>query len=241
MTDNLIKLDKELEKHKNPERAKQEQRFFKTGKGEYGEGDVFLGISVPLTRKISKEFNELNFNELKKLLNSKIHTKRLIVLLVLVEQYNKACKDKNENKKKEIFDFYLANTNGINNWDLVDLSAHKIVGNYLLNKHRDILYQLAVSNNLWERRISIISTFAFIRNNELDDSLKLSKILLRNKHDLMHKAVGWVLREIGKKDISRLKEFLKENYNQLPRTTLRYAIEKFPENERKKWLRGEIK
>jgi 3-methyladenine DNA glycosylase AlkD len=237
---NLKELEKVIQKAADPERAKNLQRFFKTGKGEYGEGDIFLGIVVPIQRKISKEFSNLSIDEIQELLNSKIHEKRMIGLFILIKKYERAVKEKN--KKKEIFEFYLKNAskNNINNWDLVDLSAPNIVGNYLLDKDRKILYKLVKSNNLWEKRISVLSTFAFIRFGEFKDSLKISEILLGDLHDLIHKAVGWMLREIGKRDKKVLEEFLKKYYKKMPRTMLRYAIEKFPENERKTWLNGEI-
>jgi 3-methyladenine DNA glycosylase AlkD len=246
----LEELEKRLEEKTNPSKAKILQRFFKTGKGEYGEGDVFLGISVPEQRKIAKEFKDILLSDVENLLNSEIHEKRLIGLLILIEQYKKTIKDEDERallekefgekKKEEIFKFYLkkAKENRINNWDLVDLSAHQIVGDYLLDKEKDILYELT-KGNLWEKRISIISTFAFIRNKEFDDSLRISEILLKDEHDLIHKAVGWMLREIGKKDVSILEDFLKKHYKNMPRTMLRYAIEKFDEEKRKRWLNGE--
>jgi len=228
----LLQLKKELKKNSNPRQAKALQRFFKTGKGEYGEEDIFLGIKVPEQRKIANKFQGLFLKDLEKLLNSKVHEYRMTVMLILIRQYEKA----DEDTKKEIFDFYLRNTKNINNWDLVDLSAPKIVGNYLLNKPRKILYELARSNNLWERRIAIISTFAFIRNDEFNDTLKISKILLSDKHDLIHKAVGWMLREIGKRDQKTEEEFLKKYYLKMPRVMLRYAIEKFEERKRKFYL-----
>ena len=231
MLKSLIKDIKSLE---NPEHAKLLQRYFKTGKGEYGEGDIFLGIKMGEQRRLVKKYWNLNFSEIQKLLDSKIHEYRSIGFLILVEKFQKS-----ENKKK-IFDFYLKNAHRANNWDLVDCSAHKIVGKFLLNKKRDILYKLVKSNNLWEKRISIISTFAFIDNKELEDSLKLGKILLNDSHDLIHKAVGWVLREVGKKDQKVLENFLKTHYEKIPRTTLRYAIEKFEEKKRKKFLKGKF-
>jgi 3-methyladenine DNA glycosylase AlkD len=233
---NLIELEKILKDLKNPKKAKIFQKFFKTGAGEYGEGDIFLGITVPEERKISKEFKDLDLNSIQELLNSNVHEKRLISLLILIEQFEKS----DEENKKRIFEFYLNNSKRINNWDLVDLSAPNIVGNYLLNKDKNILYQLAISKELWEKRISIISTFAFIRQNEFKDVLKISEILLNDNHDLIHKAVGWMLREVGKRDTKTLKEFLKLHYKKMPRTMLRYAIERFPEEERKKYLKGEV-
>jgi len=235
------KLDLKIKEKANPSKAKDLQRFFKTGKGHYGEGDVFLGIIVPEQRKIAVEFKDISLEEIENLLNSEIHEKRLIALLILIEQLKKAGKEKDEKLKEEIFKLYLkkAHENKVNNWDLVDLSAPRIVGNYLLDKKRDILYELT-KGNLWEKRISVISTFAFIKNSEFNDSLKIAEILLNDKHDLMHKAVGWMLREIGKKDIRVLEEFLKKHYKNMPRTMLRYAIEKFDEKKRKMYLKREI-
>lgn len=225
----------EINSKANPEKAKILQGFFKTGKGEYGEGDVFLGIVVPIQRKIAKKYN-LNLQEIQSLLNSKIHEQRLIALLILDTKFKKA----DEEEKEKIFNFYLQNTKNINNWDLVDLSAPNIVGSYLIERKnkRGILYKLANSEHIWEKRISIISTFAFIRKNEFDDSLKISEILLKDKHDLIHKAVGWMLREIGKRNVSVLENFLKKHYKTMPRTMLRYAIEKLPEKTRKSYLNG---
>lgn len=232
MLNNLVKDMKRLQDKKN---AKLLQRYFKTGKGEYGEGDIFIGLRVPQIRQLVKKYWNLNFSDIQKLLNSKIHEQRCVGFLILVEQFQKG----DDKQKRLVFNFYLKNARRANNWDLVDLSSHKIVGAYLLDKKRDVLYKLAKSKNLWEKRISIVSTFAFIAQNELDDSLKLAKILLGDSHDLIHKAVGWVLREIGKKNEKLLENFLKKNYDKITRTTLRYAIEKFEEGKRKKWLRGE--
>ena len=235
-------LEKVLLKKANTEKAKLLQRFFKTGKGEYGEGDIFYGIIVPEQRKIAKEFCNLDINDISDLLDSKVHEKRMIGLFILIDKYKKACKEKNESEKKKIFEFYLTNAtkNNINNWDLVDLSAPNIVGNYLLDKNHEILFKLAKSKNLWEKRISVLATFAFIRQNEFKDSLKISEILLNDSHDLIHKAVGWMLREIGKRDARVLEEFLKKHYKKMPRTMLRYAIEKFDKIKRDKYLKGKI-
>jgi len=228
----LTQFKKELKKLSNPKQAEILQRFFKTGKGEYGEGDIFLGIKVPEQRKVVNKFEDLSLEDLEKLLSSKIHEYRMLALLILIRQYEKA----DEREKKKIFKFYLKNTININNWDLVDISAPKIVGDYLLNKPRKILYKLVSSDNLWEKRIAIISTFTFIRNNEFDDTLKISKIFLSDKHDLIHKAVGWMLREVGKRDQKVEEEFLEKYYSKMPRTMLRYAIEKFEEKKRKFYL-----
>jgi len=232
----LQHVNKEIEKYSNKEKAKLLQGFFKTGKGEYGEGAVFLGITVPKQRQIAERFKDIGLNEIQELLNSQIHEKRLIALLILVERFKKS----DEKGKKEIFEFYLNNTKRINNWDLVDLSAPNIVGAFLLDKNRDTLHKLAISENLWEKRISIISTFAFIRNNEVEDTLNISKSLLRDKHDLIHKAVGWALREVGKKNQEALEDFLRKHYKIMPRTMLRYSIEKFPEEKRQKYIKGKI-
>lgn len=238
----LDKLEKTLKEKSNPSKAKLLQRFFKTGRGEYGEGDIFLGIMVPEQRKIAKEFNDLTIKDIDELLNSKIHEKRMIALFILIQKYDKASKNNEENLKKEIFDFYLknANKNNINNWDLVDLSAPNIIGDYLIDKNREILYQLARSSNLWGKRIAILSTAAFIRQGDFNDILKISEILLKDRHDLIHKAVGWMLREVGKRDVKILEGFLKKYYKKMPRTMLRYAIEKFDKEKRDKYLRGEI-
>lgn len=237
----LKQLNQELEKLSNPRKAILLQRFFKTGKGQYGEGDIFLGINVPEQRKIVKKFKDkINSADVQILFNSKIHEKRLIGLLSLIEHYKTACKNKDREKERKIFEFYLNNAknNNINNWDLVDLSAHKIIGNFLLDKNRKILYQLAGSDNLWEKRISVISCFAFIRKNDFKDSLKISEILLKDSHDLIHKAVGWMLREIGKKNQEAEEEFLKKHYKNMPRTMLRYSIERFGKEKREKYLKG---
>ena len=233
----LNQLKTELEQEKNPKQALLLQRFFKTGKGEYGEGDIFLGIKVPVQRQIVKKY-KLNLEDIQELLLSKIHEHRLSGLFILIEKYKKA----SDKEKQEIFDFYLKNLKHVNNWDLVDLSSHKIVGEFLIDKseNRRILYDLAKSENLWEKRISIISTFAFIKDNDFKDALKIAEILLKDSHDLIHKAVGWMLREIGKKSLETEEKFLKKFYKQMPRTMLRYAIEKFEEEKRQRYLKGEI-
>ncbi len=226
---NLLELRKELKECSSKERADSNARFFKTGKGQYGEGDIFLGVTVPNIRKVIKNYSNLFLEDISALLDSKYHEERLAALLILVNKFEV---DNNE----DIVRFYLKKTKRINNWDLVDLSADKILGKGLFNKDKSILYQLAKSSNLWERRISIISTFYFIKNNSFKDTLDVSKILLKDKHDLIHKAVGWMLREVGKRDELRLKNFIKENISAMSRTTLRYAIEKFSKEERKYFL-----
>lgn len=228
----LSNIVADLQKLKNPQKAKILSRFFKTGKGEYGEGDLFLEITVPQTRSIAKKYTNLDQKDIEKLLSSKTHEHRLIALLILIENYKKA----NIEHKKSIFNFYVKNTKFINNWDLVDLSASHIVGNFLLDKDKSILSDLAKSSNLWEKRIAIISTFAFIRLNKFEHTLKISEILMHDNHDLIHKAVGWMLREVGKRNKEVEEKFLNQHYKKMPRTMLRYAVEKFDNNERKKYL-----
>jgi 3-methyladenine DNA glycosylase AlkD len=233
-------LEKDLKENSDKEKAKILQGFFKTGKGEYGEGDIFLGITVPKQREIAKKHTDrFNSKKIIQLLNTKIHEKRLIALLMLIEKYKKT---NDEKMKEKIFNFYLKNSKNVNNWDLVDLSAPNIVGDFLLEKprKRKILYKLAKSQNLWERRISILATFTFIKNNDFSDSLKIAEILLKDKHDLIHKAVGWMLRELGKRNQEKEEVFLKKYYKDMPRTMLRYSIERFPEKKRKAYLLGDI-
>jgi 3-methyladenine DNA glycosylase AlkD len=222
----------ELQSLKDNKKSKLLARFFKTGKGEYGEGDIFLGIVVPSLRKVAKKYTNLQLQELQTLLSSKIHEFRLISLFILIDKYKKA----EERERKEIVQYYLRNTKNINNWDLIDLSALNILGDYFKDKDKSILYKLANSHSLWEKRIAILSTFAFIRDNMFEDSLNIAEILIKDKHDLIHKAVGWMLREIGKRDSETEEIFLKKYYKIMPRTMLRYAIERFPEQKRKKYL-----
>jgi 3-methyladenine DNA glycosylase AlkD len=230
LTEKNIKED--LLKLQNPGKAKNLSRFFKTGKGEYGEGDQFLGITVPEIRLVAKKYPNCSLQSLQALLLSKIHEYRLTALIILVNEYQKA----EQAFRREIFDFYLRNTKHINNWDLVDLSSHEIIGNYLLDKDRAILFKLAKSNNLWEKRIAIISTFELIKNNQFQESFKIAEILLNDNHDLIHKAVGWMLREIGKRSLETEDKFLEKYAKIMPRICLRYAIEKFPEEKRKRYL-----
>jgi 3-methyladenine DNA glycosylase AlkD len=227
----------EMNQLKNKDQSIILSRFFKTGKGQYGEGDIFLGIKVPVQRILSKKYQNLNLNDIEKLISSKIHEHRLTALFILILQYDKYKKEKNKSQNEKIIKFYLKNTKYVNNWDLVDLSAPKLLGPYLLDKNRNILYKLAKSNSLWDKRIAILSTFTFIKNNDFKDCLKLSKLFLKEKHDLMHKSGGWMLREIGKRDINVLYHFLDKYYNTMPRTMLRYAIEKFDENKRKYYMK----
>ncbi|NPD91286.1 DNA alkylation repair protein [Xylanibacter muris] len=209
--------------------------FFKTGKGQYGEGDVFLGVTVPYTRKVAKAHKDTSMDTISGLLASEYHEARLCALLIMVRMFAKG----DEETRQRVFDFYLGNTARINNWDLVDLSAPYIVGKYLLDKPRDILYELSESNLLWDNRIAIVSTLAFIRNNDLDDTYALAQKLMTHKHDLIHKATGWMLREAGKRDPRILYDFIDSRHTTIPRTMLRYAIEKFSQEERKYLMRKE--
>jgi 3-methyladenine DNA glycosylase AlkD len=220
-----------LKKLEDGHRAKLLQRFFKTGKGQYAEGDIFLGIKVPILREVAKEFKILPFLEIKKLLKSGIHECRSVAIFIMIDQFKKV-----ENQKK-IFDFCMASTKYINNWDLADMFAPRIAGAYLNNKSKNILYEFAESNNLWKKRISIVATGYFIWQNNFKDTIKISKILLSDKHDLIHKAVGWMLREVGKRDEGLLRKFIDTNIQKMSRTTLRYSIEKFPEEFRQYYLK----
>ncbi len=224
---------KELRRFANKEKALILQRFFKTGKGEYGEGDRFLGVTVPVQRKIAQEYSGMGLEDVKKLLQSTIHEYRMTALLILLYQYKKS----DEKKRKKIFEFYCKNIQWINNWDLVDITCRDIVGAYLFDKPRTFLYTLATSKNLWERRIAIVSTWYFISCEQYKDTVKIAKILLKDEHDLIHKAVGWMLRETGKYGgTHELECFLNTHSGIMPRTMLRYAIERFPDAKRKKYL-----
>lgn len=230
----LKALKKEMEKLADIKQAANLQRFFKTGKGQYGEGDVFLGIKVPILRELAKKYKDIQLGEVISLLDSKIHEHRLTALFILVGKYQRA----EAGVKKIIFDLYMKNTQKINNWDLVDLSAPNIAGHFLLDKKRDVLYKLAKSKNLWERRIAVLATFAFIKKGEFKDAFRISKLLLKDKHDLIHKAVGWMLREAGKRlSEEKEKEFLDRNYKKMPRTMLRYAIERFNKKDKSKYMK----
>ncbi len=225
-------IKKEISLHKNPEKAKVLSGFFKTGKGEYGEGDLFLGLTVPESRRIAKHFSQASRKDILMLLESPFHEERLIALLILMEQYKKG----GEKERKNIFNFYLQNTRFINNWDLVDVSCRDIVGAYLFEQDRSVLYELARSKSLWERRIAIVSTWYFISRNQFEDALAIAKILLGDSHDLIHKATGWMLREVGKRSEEVEEGFLEKHAWQMPRTMLRYAIERFPEQKRQGYL-----
>ncbi len=230
------KINKLLRKLADPERAAHSARYFKTGPGEYGEGDKFLGIGVPEIRAQVKKYEVVSLDVIQTLLMSDIHEARLFALLLLVKKFSKG----DEKEQTEIYNLYLKNTGRINNWDLLDSSASQIVGGYLEARDRKILYKLAKSASVWEKRIAVIATFKFIGNKQFEDALKLAAQLLHDKEDLIHKAVGWMLREIGKRDVIVEKEFLQLHYKNMPRTMLRYAIEKFTEQERKKYLSGDV-
>lgn len=227
----------DLQQYINMEKREILPRFFKTGKGEYGEGDRFMGIVVPDIRKVAKAHKEASISDIEVLLASEYHEMRLCGLLIMVLRWKKAT----ETERRTMFDFYLAHTACINNWDLVDLSAPAIVGGYLMDKPRDILYRLAESRLLWDNRIAIVSTFAFIKKADLDDTYALADKMMHHPHDLMHKAIGWMLREAGKRDARRLYEYVEEHRTVMPRTMLRYAIEKFSETERKHLMRREAR
>lgn len=223
----------ELDKYVNLQKREFLPYFFKTGKGQYGEGDKFLGIVVPDVRKVAKQFKEAPFEEIAVLLQSEYHECRLCALLMLVERFKKS----KEEERKVIYHFYLTQTSCINNWDLVDLSASHIVGEYLKDKSREDLYRLAESDLLWDQRIAVVANYTLIRNDDFTVIYSLAEKLLHHKHDLMHKAVGWMLREAGKRDKSLLVAFLEKYHKVMPRTMLRYAIEKFPEEERKYFMK----
>lgn len=221
----------------NPSHAAVLQRFFKTGPGDYGEGDIFLGIKVPVLRAVARAHRTLPLDDAVALLASPLHEERLLALMILIDQYKRGT----DEMKSRIFALYLGNTSGrINNWNLVDLSAPHIVGQHLLDKDRRILRKLARSRNLWERRIAIVATHRFIRNDQFQDTLDIAEILLNDQHDLIHKAVGWMLREIGKRDHACEESFLRKHYAAMPRTMLRYAIERFPEKLRTAFLCGTV-
>ena len=232
-----VSLEKEI-KRKLRKFARKEkvlilQRFFKTGPGQYGEGDIFLGVKVPEIRSLVKEYQDLPLKQALKLLKSPIHEERLLALLILVLKY----KQGDKLLQKEVYRLYLKHTKYINNWDLVDLTAEHIVGAFLMEKTKRPLFLLAKSKDIWERRISIISTFHFIKNNRFTDTLKISEILLNDREDLIQKGVGWMLREVGKRKRLALEKFLNKHYKNMPRTMLRYAIERFPETKRISFLR----
>ena len=229
----LAQVRRILKKQGNKKKARLLQGFFKTGPGEYAEGDIFFGITVPELRCLAKQCQGLSLEDVLKLLKSAIHEERFLALLLLMFQYQEA----DPIGKKRIYQAYLAHTHYINNWDLVDVTAKHIVGDYLYDKDRMPLYRLAHSSHLWERRIAVLSTFHFIGKGEFQDSLKISRILLSDPHELIHKAVGWMLREVGKRHKALLERFLRRHAAKMPRVMLRYAIEKFPARQRKDYLR----
>lgn len=233
----LDKLLQDVSRLKDPNKADNLARFFKTGEGEYGHGDIFYGLSVPQSRIIANTYKDIPLLDIKKLLSSKVHEERLIALLILVDKFKR-----NLDQRDEIYHFYLSHTQYINNWDLVDVTAPKIVGEYLRGKDKSILLKLAHSKNLWERRIAIISTFQFISlDKDFKNTFKIAELLLEDRHDLIQKAVGWMLREAGKR-VSEKEErnFLDVHYKEMGRTALRYAIERFDKDLRLKYLHGEI-
>ncbi len=228
---------RELQALANPEAAAVAQRYFRTGPGEYGEGDVFLGLRVPAVRQLSRRYRSLGLPEVEQLLHSRYHEARLLALLLLVHGFERGDAD----HRRRIFELYLANTRWINNWDLVDLSAPRIVGARLLETgDADVLRRLAGSEWLWERRISVLATFAFIRRDRFGDALGIAALLVHDRHDLIHKAVGWMLREIGQRDRQVEERFLDAYCREMPRTMLRYAIEKLPPQRRRAYLQGEV-
>ena len=232
----MNQLLSEILSYADPSQVAGLARFFKTGPGQYGEGDKFLGIKVPVTREVVKRcWPSLSIEDIRECVTSEYHEVRLAGLLALVQMFSHS--KKNPQKQKECVDFYLAHTDNINNWDLVDLSCYPLLGEWLLDKDRTVLYDLArEGKTIWEQRFGIVSTMTFVRHGQLDDTFAISDILLHHRHDLIHKAVGWLLREAGKKDKDALVAYLAPRYRTMPRTMLRYAIEKFPEEERKQYL-----
>ena len=228
----LRQVRSRLRRFASPADARFLRRYFKTGPGEYGEGDQFIGVRVPVLRRLVREFRGLALADVRKLLHSSIHEERLLALLILVEAYDRG----NESERAAIFQLYLDNTACINNWDLVDGSAPGIVGRHLETRPRKTLFELAGSSDLWKRRIAVLATLHFIRRNEFDEILRLAGSLLLDRHDLIHKAVGWMLREMGKRDVTELEKFLQQYAGRMPRTMLRYAVEKLPAPERRLYL-----
>ena len=228
----LTAVRRRLRTFADPVRATFVARFFKTGPGQYGEGDRFLGLQVPQLRTVAREFRSLSLADVRSMLASPWHEERLLALVILVDQFERG----DEAQRKAIYAFYMASTDRINNWDLVDASAPQIVGGYLAGRSRAPLYRLAKSKSIWERRIAIIATQHFIRLGEFDDTLAIADLLLTDRHDLIHKAAGWMLREVGKRDRARLEIFLWKKVTRMQRTMLRYAIERFPAALRRRYL-----
>lgn len=232
---------KALKAMRDPEKAAFYPRFFKAGPGEYGEGDRFFGVTVPKQRALANKCRAVPLKQLKKLLDHGVHEVRLTGLLIMVDRYQRALRAGDDSQAQAVVNLYLENLDRVNNWDLVDSSAHKILGPHLENqKDRSLLYDLAGSGHLWSQRVSIITTFHFIDRSDFKDALRLADVLLDHEHDLIHKAVGWVLREIGKKELPVMERFLKKRYRRMPRTMLRYAIEKLPQERRRAYLEGKI-
>ncbi len=225
-----------LKQVSSPKVAEQTRKFFKTGEGEYSEGDVFIGVRMADIRKVAKQNLHLKRTEILSLVRSKIHEERMLGFLILLYQFDKG----DEVEQRRIYKFYVSKFKFVNNWDLVDVTAPGIVGRYLMDQDRSVLYDWALSNHLWTRRISIVAQWWMIRNGDLKDVFRISQILLQDEHDLIHKAVGWMLREAAKKDLKKTESFLKKYYKAMPRTMLRYAIERFPEGKRQKYLKGTI-
>ena len=232
-----MKARDEIQALANKEIAKHSLRFFKTSKGEYGYGDVFLGVRTPQIRLIAKKYIDISTTDMKTIIKSKYHEERLLGLIILVNKYSKA---KDEKVRNQLYKIYVSSFKYVNNWDLVDVTCPHVIGKHLIDKERSILYSWAKSAELWTKRIAIVSTHWFIRKNDLDDTFKIAEILLNDGHDLIHKAVGWMLREAGKRDLEKEEIFLKKHYKNMPRTMLRYSIEKFPEPKRQKYLKGTI-
>ncbi len=232
-----MKASEEIRKLADEGIAKHSLRFFKTDKGEYGYGDIFLGVRAPKIRLIAKKHIDISLADMKILIKSKYHEERFLGLIILVNKYSKT---KDNETRNQLYNIYVSSFKYINNWDLVDVTCAHVIGKHLMDKDRSILYTWAKSEDLWTKRIAIVSTHCFIRKNELQDTFKIAEILLNDEHDLIHKAVGWMLREAGKRDLEKEEIFLKKYYNIMPRTMLRYAIERFPEPKRQKYLRGTI-
>jgi len=232
-----MKAREEIRALANKEIAQHSLRFFKTDKGEYGHGDIFLGIRAPKIRLIAKKHIDISITDMKTLIQSKYHEERFLGLIILVNKYAKTKDKKNRN---QLYKIYVSSFKYINNWNLVDVTCPHVTGKHLIDKDRTILYKWAKSEDLWTKRIAMVSTFSFIRKNDLEDTFKIAEILLHDEHDLIHKAVGWMLREAGKRDIKKEETFLKKYYKTMPRTMLRYSIEKFPETKRQKYLKGTI-
>lgn len=231
----LDELRSELNKLSNKKRALDLQKFFKTGEGEYAYGDVFIGLTVPQSRELAIKYKDLTFDELYKLIRSEIHEERLIALLIMVHNFQK-----DEMLQRRIYEFFMKNIKFVNNWDLVDLSSDKIVGGYLIDKPKTVIYKLADSKNMWERRIAMVSTYNFIKHNMFDDAIKIAEKLVNDENDLIQKAVGWMLREVGKRDKDLEEKFLNKHYKEMGRTALRYSIEKFSEDTRQAYMHGTV-